>query len=158
MLFGFVQVPLAPGECPANKNATATSVQMVDGYIGTLLSLWAESAMHPLCRCSLFARGMGRDSNSEVTISRIWSVNPSWLACGNEPDGDCICLDIPFVTNNMYVGTTEFNKRHPGGVDPRRATEIVRFVPRYRSRGNDDQGIAGVSMPAGASSWLPNIA
>jgi hypothetical protein len=60
-------------------------------------------------------------SSSERGVPRGWSVNPTRLTCRNEPDGDDLCLDCAFVSDDVHVATTGVNKRHPCGVHVRRA-------------------------------------
>lgn len=43
-------------------------------------------------------------------------------------------------------------------VHMRRATGIISFIVRHRPRRDDDQAVAGMRVPPGASSWLPHTA
>src|SRR5438132_14395467 len=111
--------------------------------------------MHPLCLCSLFARRMGLDSNSEVTISRIRSVNPTPLTGRNEPGGDALCLDSAFVSGDVHVVAT-LNKRHPRCVHGPSAGGTVPSIGRHLSRRDNDRGVTRMRAPASASSALTN--
>src|SRR6202521_4443664 len=100
-----------------------------------------------------------RDETSplERAIPRVCGVNPTRLTCRNEPEGDDLCLDSAFVSDDMHVATTVINKRHSRCVHVRRATGIIPLILRHGSCCDDDWGMTKVRVPARASSWLPNI-
>ena len=50
------------------------------------------------------------------------------------------------------------DKAHPLRVHLRPASAIVSFVGRHGSLGDDDQAMAGMCVPAGASSGRPDVA
>ena len=54
-----------------------------------------------------------RSSMSEVAVPGICNVNPTRRICGNELNGDGLCLDIAFVPEDVYVVTTGIDKSHP---------------------------------------------
>ena len=99
-------------------------------------------------------------SSSEMAVPRIWSVNPTRLTCRNELHSDGLCLDGAFVSDNVHVGTTGIDKPHPCCVHMGLALGIVPLIGRYRyrSRRDGDQAMARVRVPAGATSWLPDVA
>jgi hypothetical protein len=49
-------------------------------------------------------------SSSEMAVARVGSVNPTRLTCRNEPDGDDLCLDSAFVSDDVCVATTKIDK------------------------------------------------
>src|ERR1039458_1888851 len=79
-----------------------------------------------------------RPSSSEGAVPRIWGVNPTRLTCWNEPESNDLCLDIAFVSDDVYVATTKIDKRHPRCVHVRRAFGIVRLIMSYCSCLYDD--------------------
>ena len=96
-------------------------------------------------------------SSSERAVPRGWSVNPTRLTCRNEPDSDDLCRDGALVSDNVHVGATFVNKRHPRCVHVRRAGGIVSLILCHCSCGDKDQGMARMRVPAGAPSRLPDI-
>ena len=92
-----------------------------------------------------------------MAVTRIGNVNPSRLTGGNEPDGDDLCLDGAFVSDDVYVLTTVINERHSCCVRVRRATRIIPGVVRHGSGYDDDQGMSGMGVPASTSSRLPGV-
>jgi len=84
------------------------------------------------------ARCRFRPSSSEGAVPRIWFVNPTRLACWNEPESNDLCCDVAFVSDVVYVATTTIHKCHPRCVHVRRATGIVPVIVSYRSGGDDD--------------------
>src|SRR5271169_2241750 len=79
-----------------------------------------------------------RPSLSERAVPRIVFVNPTRLACWNEPESNDLCLDVAFVSDVVYVATPTIDKCHPRCVHVRRATGIVPVIVSYRSGGDDD--------------------
>ena len=63
-----------------------------------------------------------------MAVPRVWGVNPTRLTRWNEPDGDDLCLDSAFVSDNVHVDTTVVNKRHPRCVHGTRASGIVGLI------------------------------
>jgi|ERR1700733_300455 len=95
---------------------------------------------------------------SKVAVPRISNVNPTRCIRGNKLNSDGFCLDIAFISQIVYVVPTGIQKSHPCLVHMRLAVGIVSFIVRHRARGDDDQAMPGVRMPAGASPGRPNIA
>ena len=92
-----------------------------------------------------------------MAVPRVGSVNPTRLTCRNQPDGDDLCLDSAFVSDNVHVDTTLVNKRHTRCVHGPRAAGIIPLILCHRSRRDNDQGVAKMRVPACTSSRLPNI-
>ena len=95
--------------------------------------------------------------SSEMAVPRVWGVNPTRLTCWNEPDGDDLCLDSAFVSDNVHVDTTVVNKRHPRCVHGTRASGIVGLILGHCTCRDNDQSMAKMRVPACTSSRLPNI-
>ena len=85
-------------------------------------------------------------------------VDPARRICGNKLNSDSFCLNIAFISEDMYVVSTRIDKPHPCFVHMRLAVGIVTFIIRHRSRRDDDQAMPRVRMPAGASAGRPDIA
>ena len=98
-----------------------------------------------------------RPSRLEGAVSRVCNVDAARLTCRNEPDGDDLCRDIAFVSDDVHVVTTGVNKRHARCVHFRRAAGIVALILSDCSCRDNDEGMARVRVPACASSRLPNI-
>ena len=79
-----------------------------------------------------------QQSPSEMAVPRVGSVNPTRLTCRNEPESNDLCLDVTFVSDDVYVATTTIDKCHPRCVHVRGATGIVPVIVSYRSCGDDD--------------------
>ena len=45
-----------------------------------------------------------------MAVAWVGSVNPPRLTCRNEPDGDDLCIDTAFVSDDVHVDTTLVNK------------------------------------------------
>ena len=124
-------------------------VSDVEPIVVTSTTVWANlDARHCASSDSSIRR--------EVAVARVGSVYPTRLTCRNEPDGDALCLDSAFVSDDVQVVTT-LNKRHPRCVHGPRAGGIVPLIGRHRSRRDHDQGVAKMRVPACGSSRLPNI-
>src|SRR6266478_2385832 len=89
--------------------------------------------------------------SSEVTVPRVWSINPTRRPCRNELDGDGACHDGAFVPEEVHMVTTWIDKPHPLCVHSGRAGGIVTFIGRNCSRRDDDEAMARVRVPARAS-------
>src|SRR5205814_6000885 len=97
-------------------------------------------------------------SLSEVAVPRVCNVNPARRSCRNELDGNSLRYDLCFIPKDVHVAATRIHKPHPVCVEMGLAVGIIPFVAGHCSLRNNDQAFAGVRMPAGASSGLPNIA
>jgi hypothetical protein len=97
-------------------------------------------------------------SCSEMAVPRVCSVNPSRRVCRNELDSNGGCLDGAFVPDDVDMVTTGIDKTHPCCVHMGRAVGIVPFIGRHCSRCDGDQAMARVSVPAGGSSRVPDVA
>jgi len=80
----------------------------------------------------------GDSLSSERTVSWIVFVNPTRLACWNEPESNDICLNGAFVSDDVYVRTTLIDKGHSRCVHVRSATGIVTVIMGYGSGCDDD--------------------
>ena len=58
---------------------------------------------------SLFSR-RSRPSWLERAVPGGWGVNPTRLTCWNEPERNDLCLDVAFVSDDVYVDTTMIDK------------------------------------------------
>jgi len=45
-----------------------------------------------------------------MAVAWVGSVNPTRLTGRNEPEGDALCLDSAFVSDDVHVDTTLVNK------------------------------------------------
>src|SRR5206468_3601097 len=119
---------------------------------------WWSHGMRPApaSRAPL-AVASNRPSPLEVAVPRVCNVDATRLTCRNEPDGDDLCRDIAFVSDDVHVVTTGVNKRHPRCVHLRRAAGIVPLILCHGSCRDNDQGLAKMRVPACASSRLPNV-
>ena len=111
---------------------------------------WGASS-RSLARCRI------RQSSSEGAVPRSRSVNPTRLTCRNEPDSDDLCRDSALVSDNVHVGATFVNKRHPRCIHMRRAVGIVCLILCHCSCRDKDQGMSKMRVPACAPSRLPDI-
>lgn len=96
-------------------------------------------------------------SKFEMTVTWICDVDPARRTCRYELDDDGLCYDAAFVAEEVYVIAAGIDKRHVPGVDVGLAVGIVAQVVRHRSFGDDDQAMAGMCVPTGASSRLPDV-
>ena len=97
-------------------------------------------------------------NGSEMTVPRIYNVNPARCIRRNKLNSDRFRLDIAFVPQDVYVVPTGIQKSHPCFVPMRLAVGIVTFIIRHRSRRDDDEAVPRVRMPTGASAGRQDIA
>ncbi len=92
-----------------------------------------------------------------MTVPRVWLVDAAWSTIGNGLHGNRLCLDISFISDDVYVVATRIHKCHAFGIYMRRALRIVSFIFRYCAFCNHDQTVSRVRVPTGASTRLPNV-
>src|SRR5262249_18915859 len=94
----------------------------------------------------------------EMAVAGARDIDATRLSGRNEPDGDGVRLDRAFIANNVDRAPAVVDKRHPSGVDMRRAIRVVSLVLSHGASCDKDQGMARMGMPAGRATWSPDIA
>ena len=108
---------------------------------------------------SRIALGPHRPQLSEMAVPWVCNVDTTGLTCRNEPDSDDLGhLGAAFVPYDMHVVSTGVDEPHSHRVDMGFTLWIVAFVCCYRSGGDGNQRVAGMTVPACVSSRLPDIA
>src|SRR5579871_1428161 len=98
------------------------------------------------------------DGSLEVAVSWVWNVDSACGACGDELDRGGLRHVVSFVSDDVYVVATVIDEGHVPGIDVGFAVGVGPVVLRDGSCGDNDEAMAGVCVPAGASSGLPDIA
>src|SRR5580704_17305669 len=93
----------------------------------------------------------------EVAIAGVCNFNPTCRTCWNHLDGDGLCFDGAFVTNDMHMISAIIDKPHPCCVHMRLTSGVMPFIVRHCPGCDDDQTIPRMRVPASASARRPDI-
>ena len=111
---------------------------------GAMTDSELREAVIAACR-ALTQRGLTHGTSGNVSVRR------------DELDSDGVRLDHTLVSDDVHVASAGIDKPHSCCVHVGRAVGIVTVIGRHRSSRDDDQAMARVSVPAGASAGLPDV-
>ncbi len=94
----------------------------------------------------------------EGAVAGVGDVYAAGLAGGDELDGGGLGDGVAFVADDVDVGSAVIDEGHVAGVDVGLAGGIGTIVLGDGAGGDDDETVAGVGVPAGGSSGLPDVA
>ena len=93
-----------------------------------------------------------------MTGPRVRGVNAAWLPRRYQLNRYGPSHAVPLVPNDVGMIIVGIDEAHTFGIHVGLAVGVGSLILRYRSGGDDDEAMPGVSVPTGASSRLPFIA